>query len=291
MADVIRMENLTKNYGKRRGVSEVSLAIPAGEVFGFLGPNGAGKTTTIRVLLGFLRPSSGHASLFGADVTRQPATLHRRIGYLPGELSLYERMTGRDMLRYFMNLRGGGDLQYAETIAKRLDLDLTRPARTLSKGNKQKIGLVQAFMHRPDLLILDEPTAGLDPLMQQEFYRLLEEARAAGQTVFLSSHVLSEVDRVADRVGIIREGRLVVVEAVQALKNKTLRRLDVQLDAPVPDGALAGVHGVREVVAEDHRLRCTVEGSMDGLIKALAQYPVLSLTSHEPDLEEIFLAY
>ncbi len=291
MAAVIEAQGLTKSYGKRRGVTEVTLAVPAGEVFGFLGPNGAGKTTTIRTLLGFLRPTSGRAALFGTDVAGHAAALHRRIGYLPGELALYEKMTGHDLLTYFGHLRGSTDLTYATTIAERLGADLSRPIRTLSKGNKQKIGLVQAFMLRPDLLILDEPTSGLDPLVQQEFYRLVADAKAAGQTVFLSSHILSEVDHVADRVGIIREGRLVVVEEIKALKSKTVRRLDIQLAAAVPEAAFAGLPGVRDLHIAGDSVRCTVEGPMDGLIKALAQHPVISLTSHEPDLEEIFLTY
>jgi len=288
---VIEAQGLTKSYGKRRGVTDLTLAVPAGEVFGFLGPNGAGKTTTIRTLLGFLRPSSGRAALFGTDVVGHTAALHRRIGYLPGELALYEKMTGHDLLTYFGHLRGSSDLTYATTIAERLGADLSRPIRTLSKGNKQKIGLVQAFMHRPALLILDEPTGGLDPLVQQEFYRLVADAKAAGQTVFLSSHILSEVDHVADRVGIIREGRLVVVEEIKELKSKTVRRLDIQLAAAVPEAAFTGLPGVRDLHIAGDTMRCTVEGPMDGLIKALAGYPVISLTSHEPDLEEIFLTY
>ena len=291
MAAVIEAQGLTKSYGKRRGVIDLTLTVPAGEVFGFLGPNGAGKTTTIRTLLGFLRATSGRAALFGTDVAGHTAALHRRIGYLPGELALYEKMTGRDLLTYFGHLRGSSDLTYATTIAERLDADLSRPIRTLSKGNKQKIGLVQAFMLRPDLLILDEPTSGLDPLVQQEFYRLVADAKAAGQTVFLSSHILSEVDHVADRVGIIREGRLVVVEEIKSLKSKTVRRLDIQLAEAVPEAAFAGLPGVRDLHTNGDTVRCTVEGPMDGLIKALAQHPVITLTSHEPDLEEIFLTY
>ncbi len=291
MAAVIEAHGLTKNYGRRRGVSDLTLLVPAGEVFGFLGPNGAGKTTTIRTLLGFLRPTSGRAALFGSDVSGHSAALHRRIGYLPGELALYEKMTGRDLLTYFAHLRGSHDLTYATTIAERLGADLSRPIRTLSKGNKQKIGLIQAFMQRPDLLILDEPTSGLDPLVQQEFYRLVADAKAAGQTVFLSSHILSEVDHVADRVGIIRAGRLIVVEAIHTLKSKTVRRLDIQLAAAVPESAFAGMPGVRDLHVTDANVRCTVEGPLDGLIKALAAHTVITLTSHEPDLEEVFLAY
>jgi ABC-2 type transport system ATP-binding protein len=288
---VIATEKLTKFYGKKRGVIDLDIEVRPGEVFGFLGPNGAGKTTTIRLLLDFIRPSSGRASLFGMDSRRDCVEIHRRCGYLPGELALYEKMTGGDLLRFFANLRGGVQWSYVEELAERLDSEFAAPIRSLSRGNKQKIGLIQALMHRPELLVLDEPTAGLDPLVQQEFYRIIESCRAEGRTVFVSSHNLPEVERLCDRVGIIREGRLVDLVEVASLKERALRRLEVRFASPPPQGAFAGVYGLRELRLDDSVLHCTVQGSMDPLVKALARFEVVNIISHEPSLEEVFLAY
>lgn len=288
---IIHTAHLTKSYGKARGVADLDLAVRPGEVFGYLGPNGAGKTTTIRTLLDFIRPTSGSAAVFGLDSRRDSIAIRRRVGYLPGELSLYEGLTGRDLLRYMANLRGGVAWRDVEALAERLGATLAQPIRTLSHGNKQKLGLVQAFMHQPDLLILDEPTQGLDPLVQQEFYRMIAEARAVGRTIFLSSHVLPEVEKTCDRVGIIREGRLVAVEEVAGLKAKALRRLEIRFATPVPPAAFEGLPGVRDVRAENSALTCTVTGSLDAVIKAAAGFEVVDLISQEPSLEEIFLAY
>lgn len=296
---VIRTQDLTKSYGRRRGVIGVNLEIRRGEVFGYLGPNGAGKTTTIRTLLDMIRPTRGQASIFGLDTHRASLAIHQRVGYLPGELELYENMTGAEVLRYLGQLRGGVAPSRVQELAARLDSDLARPVKTLSHGNRQKIGLIAAFMHQPELLVLDEPTLGLDPLVQQAFYRLLAEAKADGRTVFLSSHILPEVERVCDRVGIIREGKIMAVEDVAALKARALRRLEIHFAQPVPPEAFAGVTGVRDLkvlseakgTVEDSILRCTVMGSLDALIKAAAQFEVLNVVSHEPSLEEIFLAY
>jgi ABC-2 type transport system ATP-binding protein len=288
---IIRTDHLTKSYGKARGVSDLDLTVRSGEVFGYLGPNGAGKTTTIRTLLDFIRPTAGVARVFGLDAQRESLAIRKRVGYLPGELSLYEGMTGRDFLRYMANLRGGVDWSVVVGLAERLGANLAQPIRILSHGNKQKLGLIQAFMRQPELLILDEPTQGLDPLVQQEFYRLLAEAKAAGRTVFLSSHVLPEVEKTCDRVGVIREGRLVAVEEVAALKAKALRRLEIRFAAPVPPELFRDLSGVREVRTENGTLHCTVAGGLDAVVKAAARYEVLDLISHEPSLEEIFLAY
>ncbi len=288
---IIQTTHLTKSYGKARGVVDLNLAVRPGEVFGYLGPNGAGKTTTIRTLLDFIRPTAGSAAVFGLDSHRDSLAIRRRVGYLPGELSLYEGMTGRELLRYMANLRRGVAWRYVEELAERLGASLTQPIRALSHGNKQKLGLIQAFMHRPELLILDEPTQGLDPLVQQEFYRMIAEARAAGRTVFLSSHVLPEVEKTCDRVGIIREGRLVAVEEVASLKAKALRRLQIRFAIPAPSAAFAGLPGVRDVRAEGDTLTFTVTGSLDAVIKAAAGFEVVDLISQEPSLEEVFLAY
>src|SRR5262245_60272167 len=214
MAAAIGAERLTKFYGEARGILELDLEVREGEIFGFLGPNGAGKTTTIRMLLNLIRPSSGRAAVLGLDTRREAVAIRRRIGYLPGDLRLYERLTGRELLEYFGHLRGLGGLGDGPALADRLDVQIDRPVQELSRGNRQKVGLLQAFMHRPDLLILDEPTSGLDPLIQQVFYDLVREATAEGRTVFLSSHNLAEVQHVADRVALVKEGKLVLVETV-----------------------------------------------------------------------------
>jgi ABC-2 type transport system ATP-binding protein len=295
MTAAIHTDHLSKRYGSRLGLVELDLTVERGEVFGFLGPNGAGKTTTIRTLLDLIRPSSGRATVLDRDSHVQSLEIRRRVGYLPGELALYDTLTRRELLRYVANLRGshggGVDARYVEALIERLDLDPSRQIRTLSKGNKQKVGLVQAFMHQPELLILDEPTSGLDPLVQQEFHRLALEAKAEGRTVFLSSHVLGEVERIADRVGILRDGRLIAVDAVAAIRERARHHVDIRFGRPVPAGVFAGLPGVREATIEGDHGRFAVEGSMDGLIKAAAGFEVVTIVSHEPDLEEVFLDY
>lgn len=285
----ILTQDLTKYYGRRRGILGLSLEVERGEVFGFLGPNGAGKTTTIRLLLDLLRPTSGRAFVLGWPLPSESLEVRRRVGYLPGELAFYEELSGLAFLRYLAALRGGVDWGHVRLLAERLELDLTRPIRTLSKGNRQKLGLLQAFMHRPELLILDEPTSGLDPLAQRTFQELVREAVREGATVFLSSHVLSEVQALCDRVGIVREGRLVAVEEVRRLQG--LRRVRMQFAEPVPEEAFSGLPGLRDVRVEGPWLTATVLGSLDPLIKALARYEVRDLTVEEPDLEELILAY
>ena len=291
MADVIHAEHLTKSYGKRRGVIDLTFSVSPGEVFGYLGPNGAGKTTTIRTLLDFIRPTEGRATVLGLDSHRESVEIHGRVGYLPGEFSLYDHLTGGEYLTYLANLRGGVPAERISALAERLDLDLSVRIKTLSHGNRQKVGLIQAFMHRPELLILDEPTSGLDPLIQQVFYGLLAETRADGRTVFLSSHVMPEVERVCDRVGIIREGRLVAVEDIGDLRAKEIRTLEVHFDEPVTADEFRGVQGVREVQPVGDALRITIAGGMDAVVKRVARYTIVDLKSHEPTLEEIFLTF
>lgn len=288
---VVHTEGLTKFYGKQRGVVDLDIDVQEGEVFGYLGPNGAGKTTTIRMLLDFIRPTRGTAAVFGLDARKQSREIRQSVGYLSGELALYGNLTGEELLLYARNLRDGVDEGFVQELADRLECNLSQPIHSLSHGNKQKIGLIQAFMHKPNLLILDEPTQGLDPLMQHEFYKLIEEVKAEGRTVFLSSHNLPEVERVCDRVGIIRDGLLVAVEIVDALKARALRRLEVQFAAPVAHASFDGVAGVRDLTMENGVLRCTVVGTMDAVIKAAARFEVVNVVSHEPSLEEIFLAY
>ena len=288
---VIETHDLCKSYGTVEALSDANLQVVAGEVFGYLGPNGAGKTTTIRTLLDLIRPTSGSASIFGMDTRRDSAEIQKRIGYLPGDVALYEKLTGREALTYSASLRGGVDWSYVVRLAERLDSDLSPRIRSLSRGNRQKIGLIQAFMHKPDLIFMDEPTSGLDPLIQQEFYAIVEEVKAEGATVFVSSHILPEVERICDRVGIIRAGKIITVEDVDLLKERALHQLEFQIAGPVSEGDFADLSGVRDVSVEDGILRCTVEGKPDALIKAVARFEVVKLASSESSLEDIFLSY
>ena len=288
---IISTSRLTKYYGKRLGIEDVDLEVKRGEVFGYLGPNGAGKTTTIRTLLDFIRPTHGSATVFDLDIRQSSVEIHRRVGYLNGELALYNDMTGEELLKYLGNLRGGLDRKYVWELAARFECDLPRRIQGLSLGNKQKLGLLQAFMHKPELLILDEPTNGLDPLMQHQFYDLLSETKKEGRTVFLSSHILPEVEKVCDRVGIIRQGRLVTVETIESLKSHSVRQLEIHFARPVPKEKFINVPGVRDIVVQDSILICTVIGSLDALVKAAAQFEVVNVISHEPTLEEIFMTY
>ena len=288
-APIIRAASLTKRYGRDRGVDELDFAVERGEVFGFLGPNGAGKTTTIRLLLDLIRPTSGRVELFGSDPRNRPE-LRARIGYLPGDLRLYEKLTGRQQLAYFAGLRGMRGLGIAPELAERFDVDLDRPQRALSRGNRQKIGIVQAFMHEPDLLILDEPTSGLDPLVQQTFNGLLADTRAAGRSVFISSHVLPEVQHVADRVALLREGKILLIGTVEELRRRAVSRVEVRLSAEPPPDAFDAVPGVRELERDGARIVFALQGEPDALVKVLARYHVVALQSREPDLEDVFLA-
>jgi ABC-2 type transport system ATP-binding protein len=288
--DIIRTEDLTKYYGKVRALEGLDLSVQQGEVFGYLGPNGAGKTTTIRLLLDLIRPNRGRVFLFGQEVRGHAAELKRRIGNLPGELSLWGDLTGRELLGFLAHLRNGTDWAYVDRLAQRLDLDLSRKVEDYSHGNKQKVGLVQALMNRPELLILDEPTLGLDPLIQQEFYALMDEIKAEGTTVFVSSHILPEVERICDRVAIIRQGDLIAVEEVAALKRKSLRRMEVTFAQPVPLDAL-DLPGVLNVSHQGDSISCYVQHNLDGVIKRLAAFTVTDLQYADVDLEQIFLTY
>jgi ABC-2 type transport system ATP-binding protein len=292
MADLaIHTEQLTKQYGKRRGLAGLDLSVNTGEVYGYLGPNGAGKTTTIRILLDLIRPTSGRVELLGGDPRRDGVALRRRIGYLPGDFIVEGRQTVNELLTYLGNLRGGVPRDRIATLAGRLDLDLSAKIRSLSKGNRQKVGVVQAFMHQPELLILDEPTSGLDPLLQHTFLDMVREARAAGQTVFMSSHVMSEVQQTADRVGIVREGVLVAVERVEDLRERGVRRVEIHFEDPVTVEEFADLPGVSDVTLTGDVLRCRLDGRADPLVKAAAKHTVIALLSEEPDLEEVFVTY
>jgi len=286
-------QRLTKSYGRVRALRGVDLEVQRGEIFGYLGPNGAGKTTTIRCLLDLIRPDGGTVRVLGIDPQADPVEVRARTGYLPGELRLDPNMTVEGVLRYFNALRGNeADWSFVRQLAARLDLDLKPPIKNLSHGNKQKVGVVQALMHRPQLLLLDEPTLGLDPLMQREVLRLITEAKANGATVFFSSHIMSEVEVVAERVAIIRKGVVVEVAETAALIRRALRRASVRFKQPVDIGPLANVPGVTVLSQDDATsVLLQVEGEMDDLIKALAAFPVSDFETDRPSLEEIFLAY
>jgi ABC-2 type transport system ATP-binding protein len=294
MTSIIEVDGLTKSYGSKRGITNVSFHVEEGEVFGFLGPNGAGKTTTIRLLMALLRADAGIARIAGLDCWQQSVEIKRLTGYLPGEPSLDPSLTGGQILEYFGNLRGGVDQAYLKQLIKRLDLDPSRKFRQYSSGNKRKVVLIQAFMHRPRVLILDEPTNGLDPLNQQEFGQMVKEVRDEGRTVFLSSHILSEVEQICTRVGIIREGQLVRVGGVAELKDIKRYEITITFANAVPAEVfktLDGVTQVEETQADGHTLRLTMQGEADAVIKQASHYAVVTLTSHEPSLEDIFLRY
>jgi ABC-2 type transport system ATP-binding protein len=288
---VIETRGLTKTYGKTRGIEALELQVQRGEIFGFLGPNGAGKTTTIRLLLDILRPTRGQALVLGLDPRQEGPSIRRRMGYLPGELALYPGLTGREVLEYSSNLRGRVAHAEIDRLAGLLDIDLSRPIRAYSHGNKQKVGLILALMHKPELVILDEPTSGLDPLIQQVLYDLLEEVRKDGRTVFFSSHVLPEVERLCDRVGLLREGKLAAVETVAGLKQKAIRRIDVIFNGPISAEEFLAVSGVTDARVSGSTLSLVVQGNLDALVKAAARRSVRNIVTYEPNLEEFFLAF
>jgi ABC-2 type transport system ATP-binding protein len=290
MTAVIELEKLTKSYGSHRGIVDVDLTVNEGEAFGFLGPNGAGKTTTIRTILDHIRPTSGRARVFGIDSTVDPVAIHRRVGYLPGEFQLYDKLTGGQTIAYFAALRGGVDPLYQADLMTRLDVDPSRRFKEYSKGNKQKIGLIIALQHRPDLLMLDEPTSGLDPLVQQTFYAVIREAKSEGRTIFLSSHILSEVEKTCDRVAIIRDGRLVKVDRTDALRDLAHHQVELRFGGAVPRAEFENLPGVSDLVVEDHVLRMRVAGAIAPLVQAAANYQLVDFVSREPSLEETFLA-
>ncbi len=288
----LRADGLIKNYGSVRALRGVDLEVKRGEIFGFLGPNGAGKTTTIRCMLDLIRPSGGLIRVLGLDPQADPLAVRAQVGYLPGELNLESNMTVSEALSYFAQLRGDRvDRLYMSQLAEHLALDIDNSIKNLSRGNKQKVGLVQALMARPHLLLLDEPTSGLDPLMQQVVYRLLQEACSNGATVFFSSHIISEVEAIAGRVAIIREGRIVQEASPGQLVEMAMRRVSVRFREPVDPSPLGRVEGVSVLSHADNQVKLQVAGTMDGLIKALALLPVQDLETERPSLEEIFLAY
>ena len=295
----VSTRGLTKRYGSTPALHGIDLHIPRGSVFGMIGPNGAGKTTTMRLLLDIIRPTAGEIRVLGEDPREGSAGLRRRVGYLPGELHLEARVRGRELLAHYAEISGAVRPGVVDSLAQRLGLDLGRPVRSLSKGNKQKIGLIQAFMHEPELLVLDEPTSGLDPLVQQEFHAMLHEAKANGQTVFLSSHVLSEVQQTAHEIAILKAGRIVKLSTVDALRENAVRRVRLvvaEADAAAARATLDAVPGVAGVASATNgpgtvALSATLDAHVDAFVKAVARLDVVDLTMEEPDLEEMVLAY
>jgi ABC-2 type transport system ATP-binding protein len=294
MTPAILTKGLTKDYGSGRGLFELDLEVEPGEVFGYLGPNGAGKTTTIRLLMGMISPTAGRGEIFGLDTHRDAVAVKRLVGYVPGELPQFGGMRGKEIVAYIAGLRGGVESVRVAALASRLELDLGQKFREYSRGNKQKLAILLGLVHEPRLLILDEPTGGLDPLNQQEFYRMVREARDHGATVFLSSHILSEVERTCDHVGIIRHGRLVRVANLADLREMHVHQVDIEFASAPPEGtidAILGVPGIEQVTAENHRVTCVARGEIGPLLRAVANAEVTNLVSREPSLEDVFLAY
>ncbi len=285
--EAVHTDGLTKRYGDTLALDSLDLTVRQGEVYGYLGPNGAGKTTTIRLLLGLHRATSGHAELFGIDAWRDAVRAHRRVAYVAGEPSLWPTMTAAETFEFVARLRGGTDTEYRDLLVERFRLDTSKKVRALSRGNRQKVQLVAALATRAELLILDEPTSGLDPLMEAAFRQTVHEAKERGQTVFLSSHILSEVEALCDRVGILRDGRLVDEGTLADLRHLSAQTVEVTFDGPPP--SLDGIPGVTATGAGQNAVRYEVAGGVGPLIAALADHPIVSLTSREPSLEEIFL--
>ena len=287
----IELSGVVKDYGRTRALAGIDLTVERGQIFGFLGPNGAGKTTTIRVVLDLIRPTAGAARVLGFDSQRESMEVRRRVGYLPGDLRVYEGLRGGEFLDFIDSFRPEKrDAAYRDALIDRLGLDPEKRIRALSKGNRQKLGLIQALMHRPELLILDEPTSGLDPLVQEEVGRLLGEAAADGRTVFFSSHVLPEVERLSHSVAIIREGRIVAVEDVARLKSRSVHVIEVTFATAPPAEAFA-VPGVSEIRRNGATVQLQSRDGVDAAIKAIARYDVVDLRTEQPNLEDVFLAY
>jgi ABC-2 type transport system ATP-binding protein len=287
----VSLRGLTKHYGSSRGIEDISFDVHRGEVFGFLGPNGSGKTTALRTLVGLIHATSGSAQILGENALRPNPALSEKVGYLPGSLGLYSSMTGRAFLRFLANVRRTDCSESINGLARRLKVDLDRRIQDLSKGNRQKIGVIQAFMHQPQVLLLDEPTSGLDPLVQHEFETLLEESKSRGAAIILSSHVLSEVEHLADRVAIINEGSLLVVASVATLKERALRSVDLHFDTPPSEEDFRNLPGIRDVSRHGKMLTCSVLGSEHELLVTAVRQGVVTVTTREPSLDEVFFNY
>ncbi|MBS96702.1 MAG: ABC transporter ATP-binding protein [SAR202 cluster bacterium] len=291
MASAIKIENLTKYYGKFKALSSLNLEVNTNTIYAFIGPNGAGKTTTIRTLLGMLNPTEGTVSVLGQQPTQKNIGMFNKIGYLPGELSMYDKLTGNELLKFFGNLKKITDWNYVNELVERLNCEPTKKIKTLSKGNKQKFGLVLAFMHKPELLILDEPTSGLDPFLQQTTIELVQESKNNGATVFLSSHIFSEIDKVAETVGFIKEGELIVEEELEVLKSNAIKTIEIEFKSAPPTTLFDTMGNVQKIDSENSSIKLNVTGSLDSVIKEISKYEVLNIISEEPSLEDLFMNY
>ena len=292
MSSVIKIENLTKYYGKVKALSSLNLDVFVWVIYAFIGPNGAGKITTLRILLGMLNPTEGFVEVLG-EIPSQKNIVHLfdNIGYLPGELATYEKLTGRETIKFFGNLKHVSDWSYIESLIERLDFDSTRKTKDLSKGNKQKLGLILALMNKPKLLVLDEPTSGLDPLMQQTSIDLLKEIQQNGTTIFLSSHIFSEIDKVAETVGFIKEGELIVEDELDTLKANAVKSLSIEFKHPIPEDLFKGSTNIQIVESKDTSVTINVTGPVDDVIKKISQFEVVDLLSEEASLEDVFMNY
>ncbi len=291
MNNVIEISNVSKNYGSVKALRTLNLSVGEGEIFGFLGPNGAGKTTALRILVDYIKSSSGTCKIFGMDTVKDSTRIKKDIGYLPGNIQLYKSMKAIDLLKYFANLRGVNDWDYVEDISNRLDSDIGIKIGNMSKGNQQKIGLIQAMMHKPRLLILDEPTSGLDPLIQEQFFNMIEEIRTEGKTVFMSSHVLSEVERICDRVSILKNGSIIATENIDTLKLKSAQELEIHFATPIEKKKFMSIEEVKDITFNNNNMKCTVIGSPDKLLKLATKYTIDKIVTYESNLETTFLSF
>ena len=291
MTSAIKIENLTKYYGKFKALSSLNLEVDTNSIYAFIGPNGAGKTTTIRTLLGMLNPNAGKVSVLGQQPTQKNVGRFNNIGYLPGELSMYDKLTGNELLKYFGNLKKITDWNYVNELVERLNCEPTKKIKTLSKGNKQKFGLVLAFMHKPQLLILDEPTSGLDPFLQKTTIELVQESKNNGATVFLSSHIFSEIDKIAETVGFIKEGELIVEEELEVLKSNAIKTIEIEFKSTPPTTLFDNIENVQKIGSENNAIKLNVTGSLNSVIKEISKFEVLNIISEEPSLEDLFMNY
>ena len=291
MTSAIKIENLTKYYGKFKALSSLNLEVDTNTIYAFIGPNGAGKTTTIRTLLGMLNPTEGTVSVLGQQPIQKNIGMFNKIGYLPGELSMYDKLTGNELLKFFGNLKKITDWKYVNELVERLNCEPTKKIKTLSKGNKQKFGLVLAFMHKPELLILDEPTSGLDPFLQQTTIELVQESKNNGATVFLSSHIFSEIDKIAETVGFIKEGELIVEEELEVLKSNAVKTIEIDFKEAPPTDLFDTIENVQKIASETNSIKLNVTGSLDSVIKKISKFEVLNIISEEPSLEDLFMNY
>ena len=291
MNNAIKIENLTKYYGKFKALSSLNIHVKSGEIYAFIGPNGSGKTTTIRILLGMLNPTEGSVEVLGKTPTQNNIDLFHDIGYLPGELSTYDHLTGKELLTFFGNLKKVNDWAYIDSIVERLKYDPAKKIKNLSKGNKQKLGLILAFMHKPKLLVLDEPTSGLDPLMQQLTINLIKETKQNGTTTFLSSHIFSEIEKVAEIVGFIKEGKLIIQDDLNTLKSNAVKTLSIQFKTSIPDDLFKNIENVDIVESKENTIKLNITGSIDSVIKKSSQFEIVDIISHETSLENLFMNY